>query len=249
MKLAKTLESRLLKFWILLLFQISSILCSIFVLHHMFTAKKFRRTLSSHVIIAMLIVSLLSVTVDLSLTLIYLRLGIVHPKLNLFCFFWMYIDFSFYTCGMLLTAWASFERHILVFSVRYFRLSYRMIFVHYVPILICLIYPFIFYNYSILFYSCENDLLDFQRTLCGVPCFKRESYVLNWYDTLMHSVVPSILIVACYMALLIRVIRQKHRLQQQLFSWGKQRQIIIQLLTVTCLCITMNVPLFTIILI
>ncbi|CAF4172241.1 unnamed protein product [Rotaria socialis] len=96
MEVTETSESRLRKFWILLLFQIPSNLCSIFVLHHMFTAKIFRQTLSNHVIIAMLIVSLLSTTVDLSLTLNYLR-------------------------------------------------------------------------------------LDFQRTLCDVPCFKRESYALNWY--------------------------------------------------------------------
>ncbi|CAF3090504.1 unnamed protein product [Rotaria socialis] len=84
MEVTETSESRLRKFWILLLFQIPSNLCSIFVLHHMFTAKIFRQTLSNHVIIAMLIVSLLSTTVDLSLTLNYLRLGIVHPKSNFY---------------------------------------------------------------------------------------------------------------------------------------------------------------------
>ncbi|CAF3832241.1 unnamed protein product [Rotaria sordida] len=247
MAISETSLSRLIKFWILLIFQIPSILCSIFVLHHMFTSKTYRRTLANHVIIAMLIISLLSVTIDLSLTLNYLREGIVNPQSVSFCYFWMYIDYSLYASGMLLTTWASFERHILVFTLQYFRSSYKIIFVHYLPIIICLIYPFIFYIYTIYFYSCKNNILNFHIILCGSPCFKRESYILNWYDMLIHSVLPCTFIVTFSLALLIRVIKQKRRLQQKLFSWKKQRRMIIQLLSIACLYIIMNIPLFIII--
>jgi hypothetical protein len=249
MDVSETLLSRSIKFWILLVFQIPSILCSIFILYHMFVLPTYRRTLANHVITIMLIVSLLSVTIDLSLTLNYLREGFVNPPSISFCFFWMYIDYSLYASGMLLTAWASIERHILVFALQYFRLSYQIIFGHYFPIIICLIYPFIFYIYTIFIYPCQNNFLDFNKTLCGSPCFKRESYIFNWYDMLMHSVFPSILIVTFSVALLIRVIRKKRRIQQQLFSWKKQRRIAVQLLSISCLYIIMNLPLFIIILI
>ncbi|CAF4612003.1 unnamed protein product [Rotaria sp. Silwood1] len=247
MAISETSLSRSIKFWILLVFQIPSILCSIFVLYNMFTLQIYRRALANHVIIAMLIVSILSITIDLSLTLNYLREGIVNPQSVSFCLFWMYIDYSLYASGMLLTTWASFERHILVFASQYFRSSYKIIFAHYLPIIICLIYPFIFYIYTIPFYTCENDVVHFHIILCGSPCFKRESYILNWYDMLMHSVLPCAFIVTFSLALLIRVIKQKRRLQRKLFSWRKQRRMIIQLLSITCLYIIINIPLFIII--
>lgn len=245
----ETTTSRFIKFWILLFFQIASIQCSIFVLHHIFTYKSARRTLSNHVVIAMLIVSLLYVTVDLSLTLNYLREGIIIPQTVPFCFFWIYIDYSLYTIGVLLTTWATFERHILVFSLNHFRSFYQLILFHYLPVLICVIYPFIFYGYAILVYSCENNILDFHVTLCGSPCFKRESYILNWYDMLMHSVLPCGLIVVYSVALVVRVIRQKRRLQQELFSWKKQRRMIVQILSIAALYIIMSFPRFIVILI
>jgi hypothetical protein len=248
-QISETELSRSIKFWILLLFQIPSILCSIFVLYHMCALPTYRRTLANHVVISILIISLLSVTIDLSITLNYLRVGIVHPQLSSFCYFWMYIDYSLYANGMLLMAWASIERHILVFSFHYFRSTYRIIFAHYIPIIISLVYPFIFYIYTIFIYSCKENLLDFKVTLCGSPCFKQESYILNWYDMLVHSVIPCLLIIAFSLALLIRVIKQKRRVQQQLFSWKKQRRMVVQLLSIACLYILMNIPLFIIILI
>lgn len=249
MNIVETSLSRSIKFWILLSFQIPSILCSIFILYNNLCFRVYRRSIPNHVITLMLIVGLFSVTIDLSLTMNYLREGIVKPQTKSFCLFWMYIDYTLYASGILLTAWASIERHILIFSIQFFRLTCQKICFHYLPIFVLLIYPFIFYGYTIFFYPCQLDELDFNKTLCGSPCFKRESRILNWYDMLMHSVLPCTLIVVFSLVLLIRVIKHKRLIQRQFFSWRRQRRLVRQLLSITGLYISMNVPLFIIILI
>ncbi|CAF1457869.1 unnamed protein product [Rotaria sordida] len=167
----------------------------------------------------MLIVSLLSTIIDLSITLNYLQNGIVHLSSSYFCYFWMYIDYVLYANGMLLMTWASIERHILVFSSQYFRLLHQKFYGHYTPIIICLIYP------------C-NQIFDYQQVLCGSPCFKRTTFLLNAYDMFIHSVIPCIIIVIFSLALLIRVIRHKHRMQGQIFSQRKQYRMVIQLVSI-----------------
>ncbi|CAF3772930.1 unnamed protein product [Rotaria sordida] len=230
----ETLLTRSIKFWILLILQIPSIFCSIFILYHMFVSRKQRQLLANHVIIIMLIVSLLSTIIDLSITLNYLQNGIVHLSSSYFCYFWMYIDYVLYANGMLLMTWASIEHHILVFASQYFRLLHQKFYGHYIPIIICLIYP------------C-NQIFDYQQVLYGSPCFKRTTFLLNAYDMFIHSVIPCIIIVIFSLALLIRVIRHKHRMQGQIFSQRKQYRMIIQLLSIACLYIIMNAPLFIVI--
>ncbi|CAF1005510.1 unnamed protein product [Adineta steineri] len=72
--------------------------------------------------------------------------------------------------------WASIERHILVFSSHRYRF-----YAHTIPIIFCLIYPILLYTYTIFFYACEQ-IFDYQQVLCGSPCFKHTSFILNGYD-------------------------------------------------------------------
>jgi hypothetical protein len=201
-----------------------------------------RQLLANHVVIVMLVVSFLTVTIDLSITLNYLRVGTTNPSV---CYFWMYMDYVLYANGILLLTWASIERHILVFAAHWFRLSRRQFYGHYIPIFFCLIYPIIFYIYTIFFYSCEN-IFDYQQYLCGSPCFKANSFLLNGYDQLIHTLIPYVIIVLFSLALLNRVIRQKRRVQGQLFSWRKQKRIVSQLLSIVCLYTIIITPSFVI---
>lgn len=245
----ETRLSRSIKFVIFLAVQIPSILCSIFVLYYMFVLPAYRQILANHVIIALLIVSLLSMSIDLSITLHYLREGNVLSTSSSFCQFWIYFDYSLYSISMLLMAWAAIERHILVFASHHFRSFCSTLFGHYLPILLCIGYPLFFYLYAVLLYPCERHPLSFDQMLCGSACFKHESFALDWFDMLGHSVMPCAAIIAFSLGLLIRVIREKRRIQQRLFSWRRQRRMVVQLLSIASLYIIMNVPLFIIILI
>ncbi len=136
--------------------QITSILCSLFVLYHMLSSSTQRQSLANHVIIVILIISFLSVTIDLSITLTYLHQGTIDSQSSFLCYFWMFIDYVLYAEGMLIIAWASIERHILIFASQWFHSSCQKFFIHYFPILLSLIYPIIFYIYTIFFYSCDH---------------------------------------------------------------------------------------------
>jgi len=207
----------------------------------MLSAQKHRQLLANHVVIAMLIVSFLTVIIDLSSALSFLRKGNIHPQSTSFCYFWMYIDYVLYANEMLLLAWASIERHILVFALQRFRSKRQKFYGHYLPITFCLIYPIIFYTYTIFFYSCDN-VFNYQQYLCGSPCFKTSSFLLNGYDQLMHTLIPCIIIVIFSLVLLIRVIRHKRQIQGQLFSWRKQQRMVVQLFSIVCLYTVMITP-------
>jgi hypothetical protein len=207
----------------------------------MLSAQKHRQLLGNHVVIAMLIVSFLTIIIDLSSALSFLREGNIHPQSTSFCYFWMYIDYVLYANEMLLLAWASIERHILVFALQRFRSKRQKFYGHYLPIIFCLIYPIIFYTYTIFFYSCDN-VFNYQQYLCGSPCFKTSSFLLNGYDQLMHTLIPCIIIVIFSLVLLIRVIRHKRQIQGQLFSWRKQQRMVVQLLSIVCLYTVMITP-------
>ena len=242
----ETSTTRSIKFWILLFFQPLSIVCSLCMFYHMLASRTQRQLLANQIVFVMLIVSFLSVTIDLSITLDFLRQGFVFSQSHAFCYFWMFIDYVLYTQGMLLMAWASIERHILVFSIQKLRSKKQKFFLHYFPILFCIIYPLIFYIYMILSYPCQQSF-DYKLILCGTPCFKQISFVLNSYDTMIHSFTPTVITIISSLTLLIRVVRHKRRIQGQLFSWRKQYRMSIQLLTIACLYVLMNTPPYTII--
>ena len=242
----ETSTTRSIKFWILLFFQPLSIVCSLCMFYHMLASRTQRQLLANQIVFVMLIVSFLSVTIDLSITLDFLRQGFVFSQSHAFCYFWMFIDYVLYTQGMLLMAWASIERHILVFSIQKLRSKKQKFFLHYFPILFCIIYPLIFYIYMILSYPCQQSF-DYKLILCGTPCFKQISFVLNSYDTMIHSFIPTVITIISSLTLLIRVVRHKRRIQGQLFSWRKQYRMSVQLLTIACLYVLMNTPPYTII--
>ncbi|CAF1394303.1 unnamed protein product [Adineta ricciae] len=239
----ETSTTRAIKFWILLFCQIPSVLCSIFVLYHMVRSRANRQVLANHVVIAMLGVGVLIVTIDLSIALKFLYQGTVNPRSDAFCYTWVYINYILYVNGIYLMAWASIERHFLVFSPQYFRTFRQQLIRHYFPILLCLVYPIVFYIYTISFYPCAQ-VFNYQRLVCGSPCFKKASFILNFYDQAMHSLIPCIIIVLFTVALVVRVIRHKRRIQGLLFSWKRQQRMVLQLLSIACLYIIFNAPPF-----
>jgi len=62
------------------------------------------------------------------------------------------------------------------------------------------------------------------------------------WDFIMNNIIPSLLVVFMSIALLIRVLRQKCRLNQHL-QWSKQRKMTIQLVSLSALNVVFNIPL------
>ncbi|CAF0883685.1 unnamed protein product [Adineta steineri] len=122
------------RFWMFLISNCASLICSIFVLYYLLFDKKLRWRLNNHAFIVGLIINLFALVLDVPLLLYYLYNGNVWIQVPFICRLWRYIDAATYTVLPKLVAWASFERHILIFNERRFLRSKNRILFHYIPI-------------------------------------------------------------------------------------------------------------------
>jgi hypothetical protein len=122
------------QFWIMLFSNILSIICCLFVVFHLLSDQTLRRALHNHVIIVVLILSLFCEWTDIPWLLIFYRWGVVWQRTLTFCLVWKYIDITIYVATSKLVAWASIERHILIFHDKWVSTKKKRVFVHYIPL-------------------------------------------------------------------------------------------------------------------
>jgi hypothetical protein len=85
----------LIKFVILLPFQILSILCSLFIfINIIYRPVKLIKPIGNHFIFVLLITSFIQVTTELSMVENYLHIGIIRPSVNTYCLFFNWYEFS-----------------------------------------------------------------------------------------------------------------------------------------------------------
>jgi len=228
------------RFWLYLVPNVLSILCSIFVLYYILFDRTLRQALNNHVFIVLLFIGLIFELIDIPLTLYYYRAGTTWRLTPSFSLFWTYIDFALYTTQIVIFAWATIERHILIFQYQWISTRKKRFFIHYLPLIILLTYVFIYCFLIIYFPSCEN--LYYHSYINGVPipCVLDKTIIVK-YDLICHQIVPTFTIVFSSIALLIRVLYKKTRLHQSI-QWQKQRKMAIQLLSISILYIFFNFP-------
>jgi hypothetical protein len=97
-----------------------------------------------------------------------------------------------------------------------------------------------FYIGVIFFPPCEN-IFDFDSLACGLePCYEDIPF-LNTWDYLGNGIVCTFIETISSIALIIRVLWQKHRARQRV-SWRRHRKMAFQLLSVSCLSLTIVFP-------
>lgn len=233
----ETVTSRTVKFIFLLIFQIASIGCSLFLLFHLITKSTLHRALHNHIIIALVVVSFFQTISDLPMTLEYLRVG--QAPSSTFCLMWNFFAFSNYAVGIWVMTWASLERHLLIFHDRLLARFRGKILFHYFPLCFFLFIPWIYYVILVFFYPCTNTF--YQSLLfCGWCCYAYNNRLVlfNW---LTWGVTPTCLITFLSLWLIIRVVAQKRRVQQRV-NWRQHRRMVIQLLSISCLYIFFDAP-------
>ncbi|UJR12309.1 hypothetical protein I4U23_016486 [Adineta vaga] len=141
----------------------------------------------------------------------------------------------------LLVAWASFERHLLIFHSNIFNLKWKNVCFHYMPPILISIYQIIFYIYCSFFFPCETQV-DFDNNICYYGCQSRDPSIGMW-QTSFHGIFPLICVLICNGALLFRVYRSKARLQQSI-NWQKYRTMIFQLVSIAFLYLSLNLPFY-----
>ncbi|CAF0868377.1 unnamed protein product [Adineta steineri] len=201
------------RFWIILLFYIPSVICSFFVLYHFLFDRTLRQASHNHVIIILLFINLIVELTSFIWILNYYRLGYVWPQTYSFCLTWLFIDEAFYITITLLFAWATFERHILIFHDRLISTRYKFLFIHCLPIVLLLLYCIFYSIIVVLIPPCKNNF-DYTKIVCGsFPCYYHVRLTAIW-DVIVNDIIPTMTIIVCSLTLLLRVIYQKSRMHQ-----------------------------------
>ncbi|CAF0948554.1 unnamed protein product [Adineta ricciae] len=218
-------------FWLYLIFLIPSVLCSLFCLYHFLVDRILRNALHNHFIILILAFGTFLNLTDLIWFIDFYRTGHVSVFTRVFCFTWTYIDYAVYVVITLLVAWGAIERHILVFHHNLLRTRKARFFLHYLPIFMVTIYPFVYYIIIYFILPCE-PILDYTQIDCGVATCAGNIGALSVWDSLAHNVVPICMIAIFSLALLARVWYSKYRVSQRM-QWKNYRKMTIQLVSIT----------------
>lgn len=231
---------RSVRFCILLLFVIPSMICSCFLLFHLLINKVLRSQLINHIIIVLLILGLMIEIVDIPLHLIFLQTNVVHPSTPALCELWWIIDFGIYSGCTILMAWGSIQRYLLIFYDQLFSSRNKRILFHYLPLIILLCYIITFYIIATVFPPCKNSY-DYTLPLCNsFPCYLNDP-VLGIMDSIVNNIMPVFIMSLFSLILVIRVYCQKRRLHQPNI-WRKQRRMTVQLLFYCSLYLIPNMP-------
>jgi hypothetical protein len=142
------------------------------------------------------------------------------------------MDIGLYNGCVIIMAWGSVQRYLLIFHNRLFLNKNKRFLFHYFPLIILLIYILIFYLIAIIFPPCLN-VYDYGLPVCSdFPCYLNDP-VLGIWDSVVNNIVPIVIISIFSLVLIICVYYQKRRLHQP-NVWRKQRNMTIQLL---CSCV------------
>jgi hypothetical protein len=231
---------RPLRFWLLLIFVVPSITCSLFLLYHLLFDRTLRHALNNHTIIVLLILAFIFQLIDIPWYLDFIRRGIVWPQTPAHCLVWWFVDLGVYNTTAIVLAWASIERHILIFHTRWISTQKKRFFVHYLPLILLLLYATIYYTDLIFFPPCEQTYA-YTLPVCGAtPCHILHP-VFGLWEMGVHGCLCTMIIACSNIALLIRVIIQKRR-HNRLFQWKKYRKMIFQFVFLAALYVTFNLP-------
>ena len=237
-----------LQFWILLIFTIPSLFCSLIVIYRYLFNRFLRNGLHNHSILLLVTVNVILIITDVSWMLDSLRRnGDVLSPTRSFCTLWWIIDDSLYGLQTAILAWASIERHILIFHSKYVSTRKQKLLFRCLPPGLLTIYVFAYHIGVIVFPSCENEF-DYHELECGSnPCYLAITFLAAW-ELIVNNIIPTLIIAIFNIALFYRIIAQKQRLRQPI-QWRKHRRMSMQLLSLSAVYLFLNLPMIVIMLI
>jgi len=221
------------KFYLALILQIPSIILCLLIFTFFILNPTVLRKLRYKALLPLLIVNFLQLTLDLPMATNYYRLDRVSPATSTYCKWWLFIESTLEIENQYLAAAISIQRHILVFQPNILNVRRTRYLLYYLPLLLCVIYPIIFYMSAVLFYPCDDTQWDFTENVCGnTACYLSGNDILATFDWIVNGTLPTIVIILANIVLVIRVIKQKNR-RQQMITWSKQRRMTLQLLSIS----------------
>ncbi|CAF1319907.1 unnamed protein product [Adineta steineri] len=153
---------------------------------------------------------------------------------------WTYIDYAVFVSITLLVAWASIERHILIFHQNLVSTQIKRFLVHYLPLFTVTMYPFIYYIIIYFVLPCD-PWINFTTPGCGISACAYNTAFLGMWDSIAHNIVPIFIIVIFSMALFVRIWYSKYRINQRM-RWKNYRKMSIQLLSISAIYLIIVFP-------
>jgi hypothetical protein len=231
---------RIAQFWMYVISDALSISCILFILYHILLDRALRSALHNHVIVLVLIIDLTYELTDIPWILHYYRFGKPWLASDRFSRFWSFADYGIYGTQIILFAWATIERHILIFHDRWILTQRRCFLIHYLPLIVLPIYSITYYVIGSFFMPCGGIYSYSFVSGVPMPCLYSNPVVAK-FDLLGHQIAPALIIVIASSSLLIRVTWQKYRLHQPL-HWRKHRKMTIQLLAISLVYLVFASP-------
>ena len=228
------------RFWSYLAFSTLSILTTLFLLYHLLVDRSLRRALPNHTLIVLLFIGLIYQLTNIPWILHMLHTG--HPMFHTITFYliWVFVDYAFYSMQVALFAWATIERHILIFHDRWMKNRTTRFCLHTAPIVAIPSYCFVYYVLIYFGPFCENSFDAFVAGGIYVPCLFSRTFWGTW-DLLVHQVIPTLIIIVSSAGLIVRVMWQKRRLHQPM-NWRRHRKMVVQLLSMSSVYMVFNFP-------
>jgi hypothetical protein len=191
-------------FWIMLLFNIPSTICSLCLIVHIIFNRTQRHALQNHTILLILLFGLPVQLVDINFYLVFFHYGSVQPPKPVTCLLWYFADNGFFSGGMILIAWLAIERHILIFYDRWLSNRRGRFLYHYLPLILILAYVIPYYTIVIFFPPCENAF-DYSAAVCGtLACYHTYGFLGIW-EFVANSTAPVFIESIFSIALILRV--------------------------------------------
>ena len=199
------------------------------------------KSLHHHAVLLLIVLSFLYTSFDLPFSINYFRLG-YHPYRSIpFCLWWYWLDYSLIAMSLFLTATASIQRHILIFHSQWLNVRRTRILLHYIPLIISLAYPALFYIVLMFLYPCEV-YFDSSVGWCAYPCYLDNILLYN-VDWLVNNILPVFTIALANLTLVIRVIRSMRKIRHsQSQTWKRQKRLTLQLFAFSFLYVIVFVP-------
>lgn len=230
-------------FVLLLILGIPAITCAIciliFIYVHWYLVMV--KTLHHHATFLLLLVSFLYITFDLPLTLNYIRLGYHWYRSIPFCLWWYWFDYCLLTTNLFVTATASVQRHILIYNSLLLNVRKRRWTLHYIPLIISVIYPMIFYSIFMFAYYC-TVYFNYSDGWCAYPCYIDHAILYN-IDWICNTITPVLIIVFANVTLIFRTFRSMKKVRQQhQRTWERQKKLTLQLLSFSLIYVIVYLP-------
>lgn len=171
------------------------------------------KTLCHHAILLLIIISFFYVTLDLPFSISYFHFGYDIIRTPSFCLWWYWIDYTILAISLFVTATASIQRHILIFNSQWLRIQRARWLLHFIPLILCILYPTFFYLGFIYFYPCKISY-DEESLTCPSPCYANDLILYN-IDWIINCIFPVFVIVLANIVLICRVIYSMQKIRQR----------------------------------